>query len=432
LSGEINGEKKIFNIVGGLPSGVRVTSLVGNVWNSIMTRIARDKCEQILGYDPVRQEVLRGDDSLIVCNTAAECYIFRLCYQSINAIGNNSKFGITQGEGEFLRTQITTDASIGWPVRAMPSLSQRKPWNPQPWDQNSEITTLVSNIHLLERRLGVKLDRIHHAAKMKWSKLVGQSYKWLELPKRRGGLGLYEWSGWVPDRRLPTSRKPLARVEGLGNPTTPGWMNLDESESKEYQQREFTAKMVADDIPGIQSSYSRIVIEAYKKLEVKWTSVKTPSILRVINVDTPHCLENTLPFWPKTRFKTFKPVDNSFPHIAEFLRQYTILKTMRGEKTTPLMQYLENVYPDFYIEAKSFEKSGWHRTDAFSLTLGDTPLEPISTINPTLSAFVKQAVFRQGLRYWRGRTNIADKLYVNTRLACEGIAKTRLHQLYRY
>jgi len=427
LLGTNAGKTKEYTVEGGVPSGVRLTSLVGNVWNAVMTRIARDRVKAILGYDPVLQVSLRGDDSLIVCKTGIECYMVRLAYQSINAIGNNLKFGITQSEGEFLRSVYTPTKVTGWVNRAIPSITQRKPWNPEPWTPNSEPKILHDNIDLMMRRIGLKDSRLHHAAKMKWSHYVHQSYKWLELPVRLGGFGLYEWDGWVPDRRLPSAQKPSIVVKEELIATAPTWIELTATEVAQLAQTKMTSKMVADDIPGIQTTLTRKLKDKYKKTEITWEQHKVTTYKLPFNNITLAIGPTKI---PKFHAKVDTQSTTNFPHLTQFLREYNEVANI---KTIPtLSTYLPENYPSVWEMVSQLEKQGWHRTDAINLTLGKIPTEPTQNINPTLTPYVQQYLEDAGAYKWRGRETIGRKLAYYTRVACDLVFSSPISNLFAF
>jgi hypothetical protein len=428
LEGKIDGKSKIVDVTGGLPSGVRVTSLVGNIWNGVLTRAARDITNELLGYDPVKHVSLRGDDSLIICNTALECYVVRLAYQSLNAIGHSAKFGITQGEGEFLRCVTNKDERYGWVNRAIPSVTQRKPWNPEPWTPNHQIITLRGNIELLERRLGKDLPDIHNAAKSMWSKKTKQSYKWLELPVRMGGVGIYPFVGWVTHSRLSPGQKPQTKIDNLTGKKEVKWIELNAVEQKAYQQRTFNAKMIADDVPGVQKYHSQALVRQYHSMNTEWVKEEIPRTLEV-NRTWPTCEYGSRPEFPKLKHIKHEPINNSFPALQVFLREYPIVKEIK--EVPSLVKMLEVNYPSFYKGFRSYEMNGWHRTDAFELAMGNVPTEPLTKINPTLAIFVKLAV-KKTVGYLRGRRNIARAIYAVTQATCKQMSIERIHHLFKF
>ncbi|ANZ93873.1 RNA-dependent RNA polymerase [Culex tritaeniorhynchus totivirus] len=399
---------------GGLSSGIRPTSLIGNVWNSIVTDIARDITEHLLGKT-IQSIQLRGDDTYILSKSWFALVVFRYAYQSINAIGENSKFGIMQACCEFLRTEISVTGVRGWTNRAIPSVTQRKPWNPQPWTANSETITVANNIYLLERRSKLKLDWLHQCNKIKWSKYARQSHLWLELPKHLGGIGIYKWRGWIPNCKLPLAQSPTFKVPGLKpDNVAVNWFPMDVEDARKYQQVEFSAKIAADDIPGPQRHMAVQYIKELRSIRPEWTKTSV-GLARIYKIEGP---TSSNKLWPKNPIRADISANNpQFPVYNEFVRQHQLLKRAKVEGLKSLMEYTLLYYPSIYKKITSYEQRGWHRTDAINLAVGQVPLEPTKILNPILSVFVQKMVYKSGLPFWKGRKTIAQLLEATTRQA---------------
>lgn len=417
------GETRKYKVAGGVPSGIRATSILGNMWNSIMTRIARNLATEIIGYDPVVDIAIRGDDSLILCRKPAHCYIFRECYRGINAMGANTKFSILPKEGEFLRNTITAEGVRGWSNRAIPGLIQRKPWNSEPWTPRGWVTTLVTGARTLERRARVTCEWLHNVIKAKWSHYTKQSNRWLELPTHMGGWGLYPWKGWVTDRKLPLAQKPTMRFTNLSEPHAYDWIELDKQQLAEVQQSVVQAKVAADDIPGVCSDVNKRYITALRKLEVKWT-FESETTCKPYYVEVPDdspLVQVSFPKYTKPRVLMVSSTPG-WPRLPDFVRQYN--EVARVVKVPSLGSFVEQHYPVAYEFIKGYERAGWHRTDAFNIAMGDVPTEPVPVIHPQLTCYVKRALDASGVLQLRGRANIARKLAIRTRYAEERVARS--------
>jgi hypothetical protein len=60
----IEGIRHSMEVKGGLQSGIRLTSLVGNFWNQTMSEIARNLADP--GHLEIKTIYIRGDDSSII------------------------------------------------------------------------------------------------------------------------------------------------------------------------------------------------------------------------------------------------------------------------------------------------------------------------------------------------------------------------------
>lgn len=390
----------------GIPSGIRPTSFIGNVWNMTTTDIARDQTNLILGKDNIRLIALKGDDTKILAKDFLTCLVFRYSYQAINAIGENSKFGIMQNCCEFLRTEISTSGVRGWCNRAIPSVTQRKPWNPQPWTANQQVETTANNIYLLERRTKMDLSWLHQANKIKWSKFTEQSYHWLHLPKHLGGFGIYEWQGWNTLSKLPLADIPTFDVPNLIQDSIDlKWLKMNSEEKRKYQKVEFSAKIAADDIPGPQKFISMNYIRELRKIKTVWFKEEVPEY-RIYKIEGPTA-ENRI--WPRNQLKAREKGPEGMPMFSEFIRQHQTAKKAKI-KVPSLKECLSKWYPDAYNIMVESERKGWHRTDAINLAAGKVPLEPTKILNPILTPWISKIAVKSGLLQWRGRRNIALRL----------------------
>nr|UHS72429.1 MAG: putative RNA-dependent RNA polymerase [Totiviridae sp.] len=428
ISGEYKGKFEKLDVIGGLPSGIRTTSLIGNIWNSIVTNIMKNLVVKLLGYNPIVHLSLRGDDSLIICRKPQECYLIRVCYLSINAIGHSNKFAIMKGTGEFLRNYLTKENVIGWVNRAIPSLTQRKPWNPEPWEDNHEVTTIKNNIDLLERRSSQDLEKLHLANKISWSKITKLSTKWLELPRRLGGVGIYNFKGYIPDKKLPKISKYKIDFENI-NIKYPkfSWIELTDDQLTKVNKIDLQTKIVADDIPGFQSKFHRNLMDKYKQLKLNWQKTELDLISPKIDYTyLPTCKYPTI-------IKRIRPKNYLYKEmpIWEFLRQYGLVRQV-DETVKPMTEYLKEFYPQFYKDMKKWERIGWHRTDAINLAMGELVIEPTDLINSQLTDIVKLLVWKTDIKKTFGRKKIAIKLSRYTKYMSKVVSQDIVSTYFRY
>lgn len=419
---------------GGIPSGVRTTSLIGNIWNAVMTSEARELTRMTMGTDLVKKIGIKGDDTYVISDNPVCLVVFRLAYAAINAIGSDAKFGISQHICEFLRTEITSQGMRGWVNRAIPSVTQRKPWNAKPWSPSSEVGTVADNIYLLERRSKINLDRLHLANKIKWSKFTNQSYHWLHLPVRLGGMGLYRYEGWEPNGRLPPVTKPHISIQNLkATREYVKWAGLTADQNNLYASEVMNATIASDDIPGPQRFYSAAFIKDLRLRRYTWTKVREPITIFDPKIDCPPISE--VVFWPSKKRVDDRAIVPDMPRYAQFVREHQILKNAKtriGKDIGTLKDLSEKWYPHIWFEVVAHEKKGWHRTDAINLALGEIPVEPTKILHPLLTAFVQESVRRNNVFGWLGRRTIALNLYSITTTAVERLMYTGGSALYAY
>jgi hypothetical protein len=392
--------------------------------------------KEILTYDPVLQEFLRGDDSGWVTRTAVELYLLRICYAAINSVGNDAKMGISQNICEFLRNEISVDGVRGWTNRSIPTITQRKPWNPQPWSPSAEITTIANNIYLLGRRSQIDMAPLHQIAKLKWSHHTKQSVNWLSLPVRLGGFGLYPYQGWVPNRKLPLVTKPLMEVTNLVPLKPYPWIELSPQQLETVHQVSMTNKISAADIVGPQKYFAREYVNRVRNLGIKWTKTPVTKILPKPYPNEPGITE--FPNWPENKTKFIASNNSKVPDLTKFLREYDLVQkasqynnTIKSEVRT-LKQYLAQFFPAVSDELILYERKGWHRTDALNLIMGDMPIEPVKSLHPILALFVKDSLKHSKYRNWVGRNNIAYNIYTETTASVDYLTNSVTNKLYMW
>lgn len=413
-------------MTGGLPSGVRVTSLIGNQWNALMTLRAKEIAKQLLRYDPEYTIGIRGDDTYILANKAAELLVFRYAYMSINAVGLDSKFGISQKVCEFLRNEITAKGMRGWSNRSIPTMTQRKPWTSDPWSLTAPTETTAGNIRNFERRLGFEVEWLHRSNMEKWKRYTKQSAKWLELPKIAGGVGCYPWHGYTPTSTIPKISTQGISVDNKLAPRKPEWsIELNEEQQQHYSEEKLKSTFVSDDVSAVTSHARTDVLMEFRKTKTSW--VKERIDWRISDhVPTRAPPINNSVYWPHRKY----PLEAETISLAmKIISDYPAIRKLID---STLGQLLEKHVPAFYGLMKEYESRGWHRTNAINLCVGSENTAIQNGMHPILTPFVEEAVRDAGSRFWRGRKNIAVRTYQSSRSASEQIIQSPGYLLYEY
>jgi len=385
------GQEYVVRVTGGLQSGIAITSLIGNFWNQIMTRAAKIRMQKL--NVPLIAEYIRGDDSSIICKSYCAALLMRLAYASINAIGKDVKYGIHYEETEFLRIWYSEDRCWGYPNRAIPGLSQRKPWANEPWSFEANTANIFACLRTLERRLGYQLKDLEQVFAEDWSKHRGLSTSWLRLPVALGGFGLMSFRGKIPSERLPKVELPTV-VFGVARGSYEQYQfryadfNLTVGEACELQQLEMTSKAGADDVRGIVAKYRRKVKELYKRIRPTWSDI---GLFRVPSVAVSKVVEQLAT--QEQKEETIKLVTPPAFGSARSVQAYwTTLQDVKKVRDIKPMDIMLERHPLFVHDLKKLESKGMHRTAAIDYLFGKLSGLSYDNMHPMASDIVQAGV----------------------------------------
>lgn len=389
-------ETKDFKVEGGLPSGIRLTSLVGNYWNSTMTLIAKENLQR-MGVTEKLTSWLRGDDSAIYAKTYWSSLLMRLSYAAINAVGNDSKYGIHWQQSEFLRVWYGTKKCYGYPNRAIPGIIQRKPWGSEPWDPEGVIAAQLSTVCTLERRLDRNLDWLRDVLCLDWSRIRHQTTRWLRLPRTLGGLGMLSFQGWVSSKPWPSVDHPKIKFKNI---EPDSWnvyaqryeeWGLTENEAREIQQETMISKAASDDIRGLGKVFRDKYKTELKMLgTVEWRRVDikvfpTESLsggARLLgSLNSKLMLEQVM----RSKAATF----GEFQRLAQWWKELQTVCRYRDLK--PVLE-LQKYNASAYMELRRLERKGLHRAAALDYMFGSIRGLVVGRLNPLLSGIVEAAM----------------------------------------
>jgi len=391
--------KATIRVTGGLMSGLRWTSIVGNAWNTVMTEWAR---MATAGLAEPTGRWIRGDDSAITCNTYAQALLFRLGYAYVGAEGADGKFAIHHRQSEFLRVWYARRA-FGYLGRAIPGLVQRKPWTPAPWDEEGVIKSVYEATVILRRRGGdtKALDAFWRGAKEVWSKRKHVSDRWLGWPRELGGLGVEPWDG----KTRPVGKWPRVSPSGLTvtNMTEAGrealtnkyerW-NLTPAEKETIAQKAMAATLSSDDIPEISRRMRDLATlptdSKSKKMEVRVPAVfitearAQAQILQGLEVGKEVIPEYMARDWAVGLFGRHKDLKQEWADASIVLR----------ERKEPVARWMFNRHAQFGRDVKKLERWGLARFEALDWVWGETGVGVVRALHPGLMSVLGKAIAR--------------------------------------
>jgi hypothetical protein len=382
----------VLKVVGGVMSGLGVTSFLGNSWNMVLTNGLKDLLDRGGFGNPFSK--VRGDDTTLIHRCFWTLLLQRIGYAAVNAQGTDGKFGIHAEQTEFLRQWYAEDRVWGYPNRAIPGLTQRKPWSNEPWDPYGTVKAQFGVLRTLERRVGRLLPRIEDVLSVVWAKVTKQTARWLRVPVSMGGLGLREWDGWLPSGRLKSFEAPIIDVTPVAKDAAlrlqAGFsFQVTLEEAAELHKRRVSAKLASDDVRGV----SHIFRDRFKEEgwpAVVWSRVPTRPNLTIEEAAV-------LDLYVARLRSIRRPADldlggaegfGKYRSVVGVLRDAQELSRVRAVKPLDL---IAPIAPTFRSELQRLEKKGITRTWAMGWLLGDLPA-PVLYSNPKLAAAVSAAV----------------------------------------
>jgi hypothetical protein len=353
--------RETYVVKGGVQSGIRLTSILGNIWNRVVMDIVE-------GVNPVDMIEVRGDDSNLVHSNWYKLVAIRLRLASYNIEGSDSKFSIHQQKTEFLRNWYHPDGLFGIPNRVIPGLMQSKPWSNSPWSAEAVVESLASTYHTLKRRVSTPIDQIKWMICRAWKKRRNVSPNYLFLPKHYGGLGLFVFDGKMPNRPVVFPSGP--KLEGVPQPprnVNPRWFGIlarhkldgmiptSPEVLSEITRNEFAGILTTDDI----RSYAKKARDLYNRDFDLWR-IKNSKVLW-----TQVCAEAHSDY--PTELELFGTYRTSYDHVLSqlpsfwgkysmYLPLWQALQELKKYVSVRPMDILSSICPQFVLSIRDLER----------------------------------------------------------------------------
>lgn len=400
-----------FDVTGGVQSGIRLTSLLGNYWNQTITKIVSD----MLAGLPILDKYLRGDDSAIFATNYMSCLLFRLGYAALNARGHDAKYGIHYQESEFLRIWYGNDRCYGYPNRAIPGINQRKPWTSDPWALEGVIEAQLKTIQTIERRTGRQTQTLRQMVLAAWTRKRGLSTKWLELPKSMGGLGILPWRGYISTHVYPKIEKvPISFVTAPGSETKYRdqltaavpltQVTLTQKQQQMIQQKAMLSKVATDDVPAINKLYrerARDLFKTFRQEKVEWRMMWTQ--LPKMDISAGIMGLERLEEVADTRVR---PKPEMFGKYRRYQQEWRALTELQQYMDLDIQGEYEKYAPGFFGDRRRLEKRGMHRTMATDWLFGTFERPSVSSTHDQATSILEPyvtTIFEQHLYHKWGR-----------------------------
>lgn len=376
------------DVTGGLMSGLRWTSVLGNGWNSVMTGL----CLKLLtdwGMDVSGIErFIRGDDSAIFAPNWATGAGMNIAYDAVGVKAGQGKFALRKGAMEFLRVWFDTRCR-GYPARAIPGITQRKPWASNPWSEDMILKALSETCRTLRRRVSDRVewvDKLWTGIKKTWCQNHSLPMDITKVPLYGGGLGLEP-----PDQGFYfTVEPPVPRVDmnkhiRILNQNT--WRSDRIAQyahekyglvvdSPELAHQELIDTITADNIPDVAVQIRRVWLDEVKSVRCKVTkhTIIEREYVSAIPVKNypPDRVDDLL-----GQLKAECPLFGAAPEAVTARNDYA---RFRPEMT--FRQWCQRYFPRVAQYMTRFHRS-WHRSEVIDYLSGKISIAP-TTIHPAL------------------------------------------------
>jgi hypothetical protein len=381
--------EEVINVSGGLMSGLRLTSVLGNGWNTVITEMVLRMLTALAVDREVAMRYIRGDDSALADKIWTKCYLMQAGYTGLNVIGGAGKFSIWKGQTEFLR-QWYSDRISAYPARVIPTWLQRKPWSSDGWSVGSAMMKIATARDTLVRR-GVASEKAWFSWNVTvslWCRLTRISRRWVGVPQELGGLGLEPWDGWIPSRSLVTV-VPRGVVVDLADATSDGFLQkwasygvtADRDAANKAALDHFNKKLADDDVRGVAHIFRRAANDNMKAMSVSWRRrVKVP-----------------IPTWTSWRLSmlgvgvgVLDNIDRPYTSFGQWSRYqpwwlaWQEIFRYTGQRVSKIDR------PEFWWALDSYEKQGLKRRQALGWMFGDLSFG-WSWMNPVVSQVWKKS-----------------------------------------
>jgi hypothetical protein len=386
------GEKTHFPVTGGLMSGLRWTTLVGNAWNTVMTGLAMRVLE-LWGFDTSSVvRYIRGDDSAIFTETWETAAAMNVAYDAIGALGGAGKFAIKHHEMEFLRVWFDTRCH-GYPTRAVSSLVQRKPWSSEPWTADMAIRAVFEGVRTMRRRLE-NLDRsgieaFWQSTSRIWCRDHALPRAALWTPVFAGGLGVEPprpGERWKLEPPIPKVNlegvRPLNQTTYRADRATEYAkerydLEIAPDDATRIAQRELAATLTADNLPSVASAIREEWNETVRGMKIRatMTEMELPQEVDPFPIGL---------YEPKDVGKLVQelgarvPAFGSHPEIQVARADFTRFRMPGG-----FMSFLRTYYPQVVVALDGFHRK-WHVSEALDYLQGATTVRP-EVIHPAIT-----------------------------------------------
>lgn len=384
----------VFRVTGGLMSGLLITSLVGNAWNTAQTaRVYRWVFDRGLRPQLPEATKIKGDDTSLCDNRWEFCVAMVLGYKALNLKLGEGKFAVLYQRSEFLRVWYDTEGLHGYVCRAIPGINQRKPWASEPWDEVGTIRASWDALNTCIRR-GARLAlaaQWQQTLTERWAARTKLSGYFLQIPRMHGGLGVFPWDGKaVPVVRLPVVKKSFTPpspnkwfVASVGEKLALSYPPVLPSTVSSVSVDLVRDTISADDIPAInrklRQDWNRQIVGFQNSFRIVAAS---SDVLPIVPVNVTFL---PLPGGLKNAERAAAALIPTFGKFATHEQRWKDLQVIKQYETLRPLDVMDGLVPGFAYAVRSLERRGLSRGNALDWLFGTLPDQLLCDIHPHLS-----------------------------------------------
>lgn len=198
-------------VTGGLNSGLFWTARVGDMWNMVVSALAKSDAEELIGAGHYGERFIKGDDAAFSAEDPFDLLLLKMMMDRRGAKAGVGKFGVHKAESEFLRVWMAEGRARGFRMRAIPTMTQRKPWSTDPWEEEGNLRALYQAGGTYVRRGGdvSQWGELWDSELKRWAERRGVKAEVVSVPRLLGGLGLGVWDGHTTATRGTDAGRPV-------------------------------------------------------------------------------------------------------------------------------------------------------------------------------------------------------------------------------
>jgi hypothetical protein len=379
-----------YEVQGGLPSGLYLTSICGDGFNLTACTAVIEVLKLLDVDQPNDDEVaIQGDDSSFLNKNVAILQLTDWMLTRMGFIGGTGKFGITSKSTEFLRVSYNETGASGYPARSIAGIVQRKPWSDTPMSDLDVINSIVDTTRICARR-GLDMTNVEDKLLRIWCRKHKISYIQARTPICSGGYGIGEpiidtrVRNGIKDKQfkgVKTMRKTDYRENRWKQTSRELGIAVSKETLTKIADEESSATVVGDEVRGL----TKKVRDNWNKLVIKTRSKITH--LRKIGVRNNQNIEGDI--WKMGQGEEIK-YEGTFGKHKELAGIKTKISTLYEGDKEKINRWWEVNKQTFWYDYRTLAKRIGNR-DGENWLLGDLPAD-MGIWNPIASESFKKII----------------------------------------